>query len=297
MKLKHYGMALVPICLATFLFRAMELILAIDPKTGYFASGSFLPILFDGFLILIALFFGSVLFTKREPKPAIFRLYRAMVFDTIFGIAASVLLITTALYRLFSELATGVISFNHTVLFAPGLWQLILSLLVAVFLIFFVTYPKRSAKQNGWRIMSLSLTVYYLFLLVFHFQDLDVVFSRAFGIYLITFYGIAAACSINFSKILARLFGRKLFIFFTCLMGVLMSVRLADAVLFLIPGNPYTIPMDIFGFFADLCITVLMLSQMKKLMLKRRKKPVVEEPISEESISEEPILTEQTEQI
>ena len=292
MRLKHYGMALVPICLAAFLFRAMELILAIDPKTGYFVSGSFLPILFDGFLILIALFFATVLFTKREPKPAVFRLYRGTMFDTVFGILTSVLLVTTALYRLFSELSTGMISLNQTILSAPGLWQLILSLLVAVFLIFFVTYPKRSAKQNGWRIMSLSLTAYYLFLLVFNFQDLDVVFSRAFGIYIITFYGIAAACSINFSKILARLFGRKLFIYFACMMGVMMAVRLADAVLFLIPGNPYAIPMDIFGFFADLCITVLMLSQMKKLMLKRRKKPVIENPIQEE-----PIQTEQAEQI
>ncbi len=289
MRLKHYGMALVPVCLAAFLFRAMELILAINPKTGYFVSGSFLPILFDGFLILIALFFLTVLFTKREPKPAVFRLYRASAFDTVFGIGGAVLLVSSALYRLFSDLAAGVVSLNQTILLAPGLWQLLLALLVAVFLIFFVTYPKRSAKQNGWRIMSLSLTVYYLFLLVCNFQDLDVVFSRAFGIYLITFYGVAAACSINFSKILARLFGRKLFIFFACMMGVVTAVRLADAVLFLIPGNPYAIPMDIFGFFADLCVTALMLSQMKKLMLKRRKKPVEEAPSSEEPIPTEQI--------
>ena len=293
MKLKHYGMALVPICLAAFLFRAMELILAIDPKTGYFLTGSLFPILFDGFLILIALFFATVFFMKREPKPAVFRLYRATVFDTIFGIAGSILLVTTALYRLFSDLATGVLSLDKTLLTSPTLWQMILSLLVAVFLIFFVTYPKKSAKQNGWRIMSLSLTAYYLFLLVLNFQNLDVVFSRAYGIYLITFYGVAAACSINFSKILARLFGRKLFIFFACILGVLASVRFADAILYLIPGNPYAIPMDLFGFTRDICITVLMLSQMKKLMLKKKKKPVVEEVISEEVLPEEPIQTEQ----
>lgn len=293
MKLKHYGMALVPICLAAFLFRAMELILAIDPKTGYFLTGSLFPILFDGFLILVALFFTTVFFMKREPKPAVFRLYRATVFDTIFGIAGSILLVTTALYRLFSDLATGVLSLGKTLLTSPTLWQMILSLLVAVFLIFFVTYPKKSAKQNGWRIMSLSLTAYYLFLLVLNFQNLDVVFSRAYGIYLITFYGVAAACSINFSKILARLFGRKLFIFFACILGVLASVRFADAILYLIPGNPYAIPMDLFGFTGDVCITVLMLSQMKKLMLKKKKTPIVEEVISEEVLPEEPIQTEQ----
>lgn len=292
MKLKHYGVALVPICLVAFLFRAMELILAIDPKTGYFVSGSLLPILFDGFLILIALFFGSVLLTKREPRPMGFRLSRGTLFDTIFGIAGSVLLVTSALYRVFYELAAGTLALNLMILTHPALWQLLLSLLTAVFLIFFVTHPKRTIKQNAWKILSLSLTIYYLCLLVTNFQDLDVVFSRAFGIYLITFYGVAASMGINFSKILARLFGRKAFLLFTCLMSVLMSVRLADAVLYLIPGNPYAIPMDIFGFFADLCITILMLSQMKKLILKRKKKSV-EESVEEEISSEEPIATEQ----
>lgn len=291
MKLKHYGVALVPICLAAFLFRAMVLILAINPKTGYFVSGSVLPTVFDGFLILIALFFASVLFTKREPKPTAPRLYQAKAFDAVFGIAGSVLLVTSALYRAFSDLAAGSM-LNQKIFTNPSLWQLLLSLLVAVFLIFFVTYPKRSAKQNGWRVMSLSLPFCYLFLLVTNFRDLDVVFSRAFGIYLISFYGVAAMAGIHFSKILARLFGRKGFTFFTCLMAVLTAVRLADAVLYLIPGNPYSIPMDIFGFSADLCITALMLSQMIKLILKRKKKPE-EASIAETIPAEEPITTEQ----
>ncbi len=288
MKLKYYGTALVPVCLAAFVFRAVVLILAVDPQTRYFVSGSIIPTIFDIFLILIALFFCSVLLMKKEPRPAVVRLYRASLFDTVLGIAGSVLLVAAALFRFFSGLASGTVIPDVTILLRSELWQLILSLLTAIFLIFFVTYPKRSAKQNPWRIMSLSLTVYYLFLLIVNFQDLDVVFSRAFGIYLITFYGVAAASGINFSKILARLFGRKIFILFTCLMAVLTSVRLADAVLYLIPGNPYAIPMDIFGFFADVCITALMLSQMKKLMQSRKKKLPAEEipegsPVAEQA--------------
>ncbi len=287
MKLKHYGVALVPICLASFLLRAMELILAIDPRTGFFATEAILPWVFDGFLILATLFFTSVLFMKREPKPAAVRLYRASVFDTVLGILSSVLLVTSALFGLFRQIAGGTVTLDWSLFANSFLWELLLSLLTAVFLIFFVTYPKQTAKKNGWRVMSLSLTVYYIFLLVRNFQQPDVVFSRAFGIYLITFYGVAAASGINFSKILARLFGRKLFVFFTCLMAVISAVRLADTVLYLIPGNPYAIPMNLFGFFGDLCVTLLMISQMKKLMVKRKKPVSAEKPVSEEPAPEE----------
>lgn len=298
MKLKHYGVALVPICLAAFLLRAMELILAIDPRTGFFATGSVLPWVFDGFLILAALFFASVLFMKREPKPAVVRLYRASVFDTVLGILGSVLLVTSALFGLFRQIVGGTLTLDWSLFANASLWELLLSLLTAVFLIFFVTYPKQTAKNNGWRIMSLSLTVYYVFLLVKNFQQPDVVFSRAFGIYLITFYGVAAASGINFSKILARLFGRKLFVFFTCLMAVISAVRLADTVLSVIPGNPYGIPLNLFEYFGNLCITLLMICQMKKLMLKRKKPVLAEEPVAEEisaeeSVAEEPIPEEE----
>lgn len=277
MRLKNYGMALVPICLAAFVFRAVELILAIDPRTGYFTTGSFLPLLFNGFLLVTMIFLCTVLFTKREPKPAVMRLYRGSLTDNIFGIAGAVLLVAAALFGFFRGIADGSIAFDRTLLLSPVLWQLILALLAAVFLIFFVTYPKLSAKRNLWRIMSLSLTAYYVFLLVKNFQDLNVVFSHAFGIYLIAFQGIAAMASINFSKIMARLFGRKSFTLFTCLMAVLMAVRLADTVLYLIPGNPYVITTDLFAFLCDACITVFFLSQMKKLMTGKKRKALPEQ--------------------
>ena len=282
MKLKHYGIALVPLCLVAFLLRAAELILAIDPNTGYYVSGSAFPYIFDGFLILAALFFTTVLFlTKKEPKPPVVKLFRASLFDTIVGILGSVLLITAALYHVFSAWVSKTLVPDQTLITNPALWQLILAVLAAVFLIFFVTYPKLSAKQNVWRIMSLSLTAYYLFLLLINFRDLSVVFSRCYGIYLIAFYGVSAAAGINFSKILARLFGRKGFTLFACLMALLASVRLADGILYLIPGNPYGIPFDLLGFLADVCISALMLSQMAKLMKKRKKKPLATEEEAE----------------
>ncbi len=277
MKLKHYGVALVPACLVAFVFRAMELILTIDPKTGYFETGAWLPFAFDLFLVSLVVFFGTVLFRKKDPKPASVRLYRASLFDAVVGIAGAVLLVAAALYHFFSGVADGSLTVDGSLFLSTCFWQTVFAVLAAIFLIFFVTYPKKSAKNNGWRVLSLALTAYYLFLLLVNFQDLEVVFSRSYGIYLITFYGIAAASSINFSKIMARIPGRKGFVFFTCLLACLGAVRVADLVLWLIPGNPYGVPMDLFGILADACITVLMLSQMKKLLVKRRRRPVEEE--------------------
>ncbi len=273
MKLKHYTVALIPTCLAVFVFRAMELIFSIDPRTGHFSAGTVLPFIFNIFLLLIALFFCTVLFTKKEPKPTVVRLYRASASDTVFGIAGSVLLITGNLYRFCGEIVSQTLSLDLSLLSSAIFWQTVLSVFSAAFLIFFVTYPKRSAKRNFWRVMSLAVTAYYLLLLINHFRDLDVVFSHSFGIYLITFCGIAAMASINFSKILARLPGRRSFVFFTCLMAVLISLRLADAVLYLIPGNPYAVTMDLFLFGADVCITVLFLFQMQKLIKRAKRKP------------------------
>ena len=70
MKLKHYPMLLIPACLITFVFRALELILYIDPRSGYFTVGAIMPSIFNVFLILVALLFASVLFTKPPRSEA-----------------------------------------------------------------------------------------------------------------------------------------------------------------------------------------------------------------------------------
>ena len=114
--------------------------------------------------------------------------------------------------------------------------------------------------------MSLCLTGYTLILLVRNFINPDVAFSHAFGIYQIVFYGMAAAASVSLSKILARLRGRKAFFFFTCVMTVMITLRLADTVLYLIPENPYAVPANVFATVADLLLTLFFLWQMKKLL-------------------------------
>ena len=287
MKLKHYPILLVPVCLATFVLRAMELILCIDPRSGYFTVGSVLPTVLNVFLVLATLLFATVLLTKRESKPTAVRLRRSSRTELILGIAAAMATVAFSLSRWLSLLFDKTVSAGDCFKSMEFL-QVILGLGSAVFLIFYVTYPKQSAKQNLWRGMSLFLTGYTLLLLVVNFLDPDVAFSRAFGIYHIVFYGMAAAASVSFSKIMARLFGRKAFFFFTCMMTVMMALRLADTVLALIPENPYAIPESIFAAIADLLLTAFYLWQMKKLLKPvKKRKPQPEVP-AEEPEPEEP---------
>ena len=285
MKLKHYTTLLGPACLFLFVLRAIELIITIDPVSKQFSTHSIFPTVFNVVLLLLALFFATVLFTKTEPKPATVRLARPSLFDVIIGVVSSMAMISSALFSLIFTVAEGSVPFNK--IYTSGdFWQSVLAIGAAIFIIFYVTYPKRSVKKNLWRVLSLFLSGYTLCLLIRNFTDMDVVFSRSFGIYLIIFYGMAAAASISLSKIMARLIGRKTFTLFTCLMALFMALRMADTVLYLIPGNPYDIPCDLFTTVTDLLLTLLYLSQMKKLLKgKKRRRPAAteEDPAGENS--------------
>lgn len=275
MRLKHYTTLLGPACLFVFVLRAVELIVSIDPITKEFSTHAIFPTIFNVVLLLLALFFATVLFTKTEPKPATVRLGRPLIFDVFIGVASSMTMIASALFSLIFTVAEKQIPWNK--LYTHGdFWQSVLAIGAAIFIIFYVTYPKRSVKKNLWRVLSLFLSGYMLCLLIRNFTDMDVVFSRSYGIYLIIFYGMAAAASIGLSKIMARLIGRKTFTLFTCLMALFMALRMADTVLYLIPGNPYNIPCDLFTNITDLLLTLLYVSQMKKLLKgrKRRRPPV-----------------------
>lgn len=289
MKMKRYATVLVPICLVTFLFRALELILCIDPRTSAFTPKSVLPAVFNVALLLFALLLLTVLFTKKEPKPVAVRLYRASMFDLTIGIAAALAMIASALFEMISLFFAPEFSFA-SLLGALPFWRFLMALAGGTFLIFYVTYPRGTLRQNLWKIFSLSLTAYFILLLLANFNDFEVVFSQAFGIYTVTFYAVAALASVSLSKIFVRLVGRRTFVLFTCLMTVLMALRLADAVIYLLPGNPYAIPMDLFTTVTDLLVTLLFLSQMKKVMKNKKKRRPEAEPESDEA----PALAEES---
>ena len=112
MKIKWYKRILPPACLAIFLFRLLEVRMVTDSATGMVKVNSAAEILFNVVLALLALFFCSALFMKREPKPAAPRLYRENKSDAIFGIGGAVLTVTAGLFRFFSELTDGVFALD-----------------------------------------------------------------------------------------------------------------------------------------------------------------------------------------
>lgn len=272
MKIKWYKRILPPACLAIFLFRLLEVRMVTDSATGMVKVNSAAEILFNVVLALLALFFCSALFMKREPKPAAPRLYRENKSDAIFGIGGAVLTVTAGLFRFFSELTDGVFALDLKIFGQAAFWQLLLGVVSALFLIFYVTWPKVSAKQDLWRILSLSLTASYVTMMVDSFMNSDVVFSHLHGVFTVTFYGLAAAASVNLSKVLCRLTGRRGLLIFSNLSALVLSLRLADAVLYLLPGNPYGIEIALFSLGADVFITLLLLSQAYKLF-KKVKRP------------------------
>ena len=272
MKIKMYKRILPIACLAIFLLRMMEVRLVTDTATGTIKVNSLPEILFNVVLALVALFFCSALFLKREPKPTAPRLYRENKIDAVLGIGGAVLTVTAGLFRFFSELTDGVFVLDLKIFGQAAFWQLLLGVISALFLIFYVTWPKVSTKQDLWRILSLSLSASYVMMMVDSFMNSNVVFSHLHGVFTVTFYGLAAAASINLTKVLCRLTGRRGLLIFSNLSALVLSLRLADAVLYLLPGNPYGIEIAFFSLGADLCITLLFLSQAYKLF-KKTKRP------------------------
>ena len=271
MKLKHYGVVLIPACVATFVFRLVEVVLAVDPQTGYYRSGAILPMIFNLFMAALVIFFATMLFvTKKESHSAVIRLYKPSVFDNVVGIAASVALFAASLFELLENTVGYALSLSD-LLSLWSLWQTLCALLAAVFVIFFVTYPRKTAKKPGWQIFSLGLMLYYLVLLLKSFATPDVVFSQAFGIYDVAFYGLTAAAALNLSKVLTGIHCRRMYTFFTFASALACALRLANAVLRVLPGDPYGIPMDLFPFVGDLLVTIFLISLAKKLIVRRKR--------------------------
>ena len=138
MKIKWYKRILPPACLAIFLFRLLEVRMVTDSATGMVKVNSAAEILFNVVLAALALFFCSALFMKREPKPAAPRLYRENKSDAIFGIGGAVLTVTAGLFRFFSELTDGVFALDLKIFGQAAFWQLLLGVISALFLIFYV---------------------------------------------------------------------------------------------------------------------------------------------------------------
>lgn len=267
MKMKRYGTVFVPLCAAAFFLRAFTVLDAVDPATGYYTGSSVLPTLLDVFLLLSTAFFATVcLFVRPEKKSWLPRWFRVSKSAAVCGVVAAAGILFSASFRLLRAV-TGAESF-----FFAGA-EFALAALSSLFLIFYITSPRRRITRGGWQIAAIAPSLYELLRAVELFRDTETVFSRSFGVYRIVFLCLLSATAMSAMKLSCGIFCRRSTVAFAFCSGIFAAVQVGDVLLSLIPGNPCAVPFDAVDVFGDLALAafyVLIAFRLTKAKRRRR---------------------------
>ncbi len=272
MKPKHYLRILLPLCLAGAVLRCLTLLFAVEADTGYFVQNSPLPWILNCFLGACAVFFLTFLFViRKENRSLQKRLYRFSGLDAVVGLLSAVFVLAGSFRSLLAQRLSQVSS-------GPlwkdlSLWIAVLSLVCSVFLVFFVSYPRRASRSTGWKICSLSLTVWFVVRLFRAFLDLEISMSRPYGIYYIVCLAMGTMAMLQFSKLLSGMLCRKSCFLFGMLFVLFQSIRLPDAILSLFPGNPYGVSISLLEFLGDTFLAIFFFRILQKMSKRLRRRP------------------------
>ncbi len=275
MKTKHYIKLLAPLCIFGFLFRILEIVFAIEPDTGYFVSGSVIPLIFNIYIILAVLFFMSVIFTtKKEQKTVKKRFVKFTFVDNIFTMLSAVFILAGSLQTFVTKYFIDGTLTDVTVLFKDVTFYSILSAVLSVFfLVQFATSPKSVSKHGFYAILSLFVPIHYVLRLFVEFTDMSKLLSHSYGTYTIIYLCFITLSFINLSKVLAGSLCRKYLMAYSLCAVFMGAIHLAECVMSFIPGNPYNISINLLTYLADLFICLMLIS----IFLKVSKKPKVSE--------------------
>lgn len=293
MKTKYYTKMLFPLALFGFIFRILEIMFAIEPESGFYYTKSVIPLLCSIYNFLVIAFFISGIFLIRPEQKTLRKRFGSIsVFDKVSMLISAVFILANALNSFLFELN---INYNYgsvsDIFSAAPVYVLIFAGLSCVFLVFFASAPKKYASSSLMSILSVSISIYYLIRLFTRFLDLNEILSKAYGTYTILLLGFIVLTCMNFSKIIAGMISRRHFISLGLSTVYLATIHLAEFVMYLIPGNPYNINVDIFSYGADIFISVVILKLVLVISQKPIKMNVVPEIISEKndtSIGDEP---------
>ena len=297
MKTKHYIKLLAPICVFGFIFRVLEIMFAIEPETGYFVTGSVIPLLFNIYIILAVLFFMSVIFfTKTEQKPVKNRFVKFTFTDNVFTMLSAVFILAGSLQTFVNKYFIDGTLTDFKVLFSDiTFYTIVAAVLATFFLVQFATSPKSVAKSGFYTVLSLSVPIYYVLRLFVEFTDMSNILSHSYGTYTIVFLSFLTLAFINLSKVLAGSLCRKYLMAFSLCSVFMGAIHLAECVLAFIPGNPYNISINLLTYLADLFICLMLVaifmkvSKKQKISAKAEKEPEVTEKLpSEETIEDSP---------
>ena len=154
MKSKHYMLALIPISLIGLLLRAFQVKNGVEPDTLFLIDGVALNWIFPLFTVLaLLLFLSGLLLLKPEKKPLDRVMVRVNKPERILMLIYATLTLTADLYGFYKD------SIDNTS--SLSVWRSLCALLVLTFVSAYVTAPKTFGKNNIFKLLSLSLTVYY----------------------------------------------------------------------------------------------------------------------------------------
>ena len=301
MKTKHYIKLLAPISIFGFIFRILEIVFAIEPETGYFVSGSVIPLIFNIYIILAVMFFMSVIFTtKTEQKTVKKRFVKFTFTDNIFTMLSAVFILAGSLQTFVTKYFIDGTLTDITVIFKDiTFYTIICAVLSVFFLVQFATSPKSVSKHGFYVILSLFVPIHYVLRLFVEFTDMSKLLSHSYGTYTIIYLCFITLAFINLSKVLAGSLCRKYLMAFSLCSVFMGAIHLAECVMSFIPGNPYNISIDILTYLADLFICLMLIS----IFLKVSKKPKVSakakddndtEELPQEELTAETEITEET---
>lgn len=272
MKTKHYIKLLAPICAFGFIFRVLEIMFAIEPETGYFVSGSVIPLLFNIYIILAVLFFMSIIFfTKTELKPVKNRFVKFTFTDNLFMMLSAVFILAGRLQTFVNKyFIDGTLS-DFSVLFKDmTFYTIVAAVLATFFLVQFATAPKTVNKSGFYTVLSLAVPIYYVLRLFIEFTDMSNILSHSYGTYTIVFLSFLTLAFINLSKVLAGSLCRKYLMAFSLCSVFMGAIHLAECVMAFIPGNPYNITIDLLTYLADLFICLMLVAIFLKVSKKQK---------------------------
>lgn len=272
MKTKHYIKLLAPISIFGFIFRILEIMFAIEPETGFFVSGSVIPLIFNIYIILAIMFFMSIIFTtKTEQKPVKNRFSKFTFTDNLFTMLSAVFILAGSLQTfLLKYFIDGTLTDLSVIFKDITFYIIICAVLTAFFLVQFATSPKTVAKHGFYVILSIVVPIYYVLRLFVEFTDMSKILSHAYGTYTIVFLSFLTLSFINLSKVLAGSLCRKYLMAFSLCSVFMGSIHLAECVLSFIPGNPYNISIDILTYLADLFICLMLIAIFLKISKKQK---------------------------
>lgn len=278
-----YLAALVCACVLSMGVRAAEILFGIDAETGFYSIGSYWHVAFNILAVVCCLLLLSAfIFIKRENKSLRRTLTSLSASVRILFMLFGALALADGICNIFIKFASGGYVLSAGALDVFDILLLVFAVLLASFFIAYASAPKLFCGSGTFRILSLSVTGFYIVRLFETFLDESII-SHAYKTYSILFTGFVILFFINFSKGISGMRARKGMIAFGLCAVYFGAVRIVDCVFSFI--SRYNVPGRVTAHICDLVCTAVVLALMLRCF-KRHGRATVSELSSAESSSE-----------